>query len=77
VIDDVGRFKGVVALKDITSDLLDNRNTSTKTAADYLQPRFTVLTPDMPLEAALQRFMAFQGERFRWLRASSSPGSSA
>jgi CIC family chloride channel protein len=63
VTDDAGSFLGVVALKDITSDLLDKRDMATRTAADYLQPHFDVLTPDMPLGVALQHFMAFQGER--------------
>ncbi|WP_133648631.1 ClcB-like voltage-gated chloride channel protein [Paraburkholderia flava] len=63
VTDEAGCFLGVVALKDITSDLLDRRDTSARTAADYLQPHFDVLTPDMPLGVALQHFMAFQGER--------------
>lgn len=72
-IDDAGRFKGVVALKDITSDLLKNSDTSKKTAADYLQPRFSVLTPDMPLEVALQHFMAFQGERLPVVESDRDP----
>jgi chloride channel protein, CIC family len=63
VANEFGAFLGVVALKDITSDLLDKRDTSAKTAGDYLQPHFDVLTPDMPLGDALQHFMAFQGER--------------
>jgi CIC family chloride channel protein len=63
VIDDKGCFLGVVALKDITSDLLDKLDTSNRTAADYLQSHFDVLTPDMSLSVALQHFMAFQGER--------------
>lgn len=63
VTDRENRFLGVVALKDITSDLLEKRETSTKTAADYLQSQFDVLTPDMPIGVALQHFMAFQGER--------------
>lgn len=63
VTDEAGHFRGVVALKDITSDLLDKRDTSSRTAADYLQPEFAVLTPDMPIGVALQRFLAFQGER--------------
>ncbi|WP_118178853.1 ClcB-like voltage-gated chloride channel protein [Paraburkholderia phosphatilytica] len=63
VTDDANAFLGVVALKDITSDLLDKRDTATHTAADYLQPHFDVLTPDMPLSVALQHFMAHQGER--------------
>ncbi|KLU20910.1 voltage-gated chloride channel protein ClcB [Caballeronia mineralivorans PML1(12)] len=63
VVDADGQFRGVVALKDITSDLLDEGNTDIKSAADYLQPHFDVLTPDMSLGEALQHFLAFQGER--------------
>jgi CIC family chloride channel protein len=63
VVDTDGQFRGVVALKDITSDLLDERDTAVKTAQDYLQPHFDVLTPDMSLGEALQHFLAFQGER--------------
>jgi CIC family chloride channel protein len=47
VVDADGQFRGVVALKDITSDLLDERDTAVKTASDYLQPHFDVLTPDI------------------------------
>ncbi|HEX3637705.1 MAG TPA: ClcB-like voltage-gated chloride channel protein, partial [Paraburkholderia sp.] len=68
-----GAFLGVVALKDITSDLLDKRETATKTAADYLQPHFDVLTPDMPLGVALQHFMAFQGERLPVVESTADP----
>ncbi|MBN3753537.1 ClcB-like voltage-gated chloride channel protein [Paraburkholderia sp. Tr-20389] len=73
VTDESGAFLGVVALKDITSDLLDRRDTSTKTAADYLQPHFDVLTPDMPLGVALQHFMAFQGERLPVVESRARP----
>ncbi len=64
---------GVVALKDITSDLLDKHDTSTRTAAHYLQPHFDVLTPDMPLGVALQHFMAFQGERLPVVESAACP----
>jgi CIC family chloride channel protein len=73
VANDSGAFVGVVALKDITSDLLERRDTSTKTAADYLQPHFDVLTPDMSLGVALQHFMAFQGERLPVIESASHP----
>jgi CIC family chloride channel protein len=63
VTDDNERFCGVVALKDITSALLEKRDVSACTAADYLQPEFALLTPDMPISDALQLFLAFQGER--------------
>jgi CIC family chloride channel protein len=73
VANESGAFLGVVALKDITSDLLDKRDTSTRTAADYLQPHFDVLTPDMPLGVALQHFMAFQGERLPVVESAAHP----
>jgi CIC family chloride channel protein len=63
VTDNHGCFRGVVALKDITSDLLEKRDTSLRMAADYLHPEFAMLTPDMSISAALQHFLAFQGER--------------
>jgi CIC family chloride channel protein len=68
-----GAFLGVVALKDITSDLLDRRDTVAKTAADYLQPHFDVLTPDMSLGVALQHFLAFQGERLPVVESAAHP----
>jgi CIC family chloride channel protein len=73
VTDDAGHFRGVVALKDITSDLLDRRDTSSRTAADYLQPEFAMLTPDMPIGVALQRFLAFQGERLPVVASAQEP----
>ncbi|MCC8391612.1 ClcB-like voltage-gated chloride channel protein [Paraburkholderia sp. MMS20-SJTR3] len=73
VANQSGAFLGVVALKDITSDLLDKRDTSAKTAADYLQPHFDVLTPDMSLGVALQHFMAFQGERLPVVESAAHP----
>ncbi|RKT27068.1 CIC family chloride channel protein [Paraburkholderia sp. RAU2J] len=73
VANESGAFLGVVALKDITSDLLDKRDTSAKSAADYLQPHFDVLTPDMSLGVALQHFMAFQGERLPVVESAAHP----
>ena len=73
VVDEAERFRGVVALKDITSDLLDEHDTKTKTAADYLQPQFDVLTPDMSLGEALQHFLAFQGERLPVIEKKTQP----
>ncbi|WP_116140628.1 ClcB-like voltage-gated chloride channel protein [Trinickia diaoshuihuensis] len=73
VIDEAGLFRGVVALKDITSDLLEKRDTASRTAADYLQPEFAVLTPDMPIGIALQHFLAFQGERLPVVACAATP----
>jgi CIC family chloride channel protein len=73
VVDEAERFRGVVALKDITSDLLDDNGCEAKTAADYLQPQFDVLTPDMSLGEALQHFLAFQGERLPVIEKKTQP----
>ncbi|KND57612.1 Chloride channel protein [Candidatus Paraburkholderia schumanniana] len=73
VVDEAERFRGVVALKDITSDLLDDNGCDAKTAADYLQPQFDVLTPDMSLGEALQHFLAFQGERLPVIEKKTQP----
>jgi CIC family chloride channel protein len=73
VTDDAGRFRGAVALKDITSDLLDKRDTAHKTAAHYLHTPFPLLTPDMPLGAALEHFMCFQGERLPVIESAAEP----
>jgi CIC family chloride channel protein len=73
VVDTHNHFRGVVALKDITSDLLNDRSTAAKCAADYLQPHFDVLTPNMSLGEALQHFLAFQGERLPVIESTAKP----
>ncbi|MBN3791830.1 ClcB-like voltage-gated chloride channel protein [Burkholderia sp. Ac-20353] len=73
VTDDAGRFRGAVALKDITSDLLDRRETADKTAAHYVHTPFPLLTPDMPLGTALEHFMCFQGERLPVIESDAEP----
>ncbi|WP_323118942.1 ClcB-like voltage-gated chloride channel protein [Burkholderia alba] len=73
VTDDAGRFRGAVALKDITSDLLDRRDTAHKSAANYLHTPFPLLTPDLPLGQALEHFMAFQGERLPVVESLAEP----
>jgi chloride channel protein, CIC family len=73
VTDEAGRFLGAVALADITSDLLQKRDTAEKRAADYVQMPFHVLTPDMSLAAGLQHFMAFRGERLPVIESTQQP----
>ncbi|WP_198359972.1 ClcB-like voltage-gated chloride channel protein [Burkholderia ubonensis] len=73
VTDDAGRFRGAVALKDITCDLLDRRDTTDKTAAHYAHTPFPLLTPDMPLGTALELFMGFQGERLPVIESAAEP----
>jgi chloride channel protein, CIC family len=73
VTDETERFLGAVALADITSDLLQKRDTAHKRAADYVQMPFDVLTPDMSLAAGLQHFMAFRGERLPVIESRQRP----
>ncbi|MEX3982967.1 ClcB-like voltage-gated chloride channel protein [Paraburkholderia sp. EG287A] len=73
VTDETGRFLGAVALADITSDLLQKRDTANRHARDYLKPTFDVLTPDMPLAVGLQHFMSFQGERLPVVESTREP----
>ncbi|WP_296654448.1 ClcB-like voltage-gated chloride channel protein [Paraburkholderia sp.] len=73
VIDASGHFLGAVALADITSDLLQKRDTSQKRASDYVQMPFNALTPDMSLAAGLQHFMAFRGERLPVIESVQQP----
>jgi len=63
VVSDDHKFCGVVALKDITSGLLDGNDAACKTAADFLRTNFDSLGPDMQLDEALEHFVKFQGER--------------
>ena len=73
VTDETGRFLGAVALADITSDLLQKRDTTDKRARDYVKATFDVLTPDMPLAVGLQHFMSFQGERLPVVESTRDP----
>ncbi|WP_338861888.1 ClcB-like voltage-gated chloride channel protein [Mycetohabitans rhizoxinica] len=73
IVDAAGWFQGVVALKDITSDLLDKHGPRERRARDYLRRDFAALTPDMPLAAALQHFLAFQGERLPVVASTQAP----
>ncbi|KAF1024717.1 MAG: hypothetical protein GAK40_01504 [Burkholderia plantarii] len=73
VTDARGAFRGAVALKDITSDLLEGRDTQHKSAADYTHTPFPLLTPDMPLGTALEHFMRFQGERLPVIESTADP----
>jgi chloride channel protein, CIC family len=63
VVDAERRFCGVVALEDLTSELVAPTGTGRKTAIDYLRPDFHVLTPEMSLGQALRLFLDFRGER--------------
>jgi CIC family chloride channel protein len=63
VVDEAGRFRGVVSASDVTSALADHRDTATLVAADLLHEDFHTLTQDQALDEALQVFLEHQGER--------------
>jgi len=58
-----------VALQRLTSAMLTKEEMDTKTAADFVQPEFQYITPDMPLADALQCFMTHNGERLPAIRS--------
>ena len=53
----------------LTSALLAKEELDAKTAADFIQPEFQYITPEMSLAAALQCFMTHQGERLPVIRS--------
>jgi CIC family chloride channel protein len=63
VVNDAGWFIGVVRAQDVTSAMVDNRDTASLTAADLLHQEFLILTEDQSLGEALQVFLKHQGER--------------
>jgi CIC family chloride channel protein len=74
IVDADNRYCGAVALQDVTSSLLDEKNTDGKTAADYLRRGFLhVVTPDMSLGEGLQRFLEHQGERLPAIQSVQQP----
>jgi CIC family chloride channel protein len=73
IVDDAQRYCGVVALKDITSGLLDTPDAQQRRAAEFLQHHIRPLTPDMLLDAALEQFMMHQGERLPVVKTVEDP----
>ena len=74
VVDDAQRFQGVVALQDLTSDLMDEHARDTKRAQDFLRRDFLpVITPEMSLGDALQYFLVHQGERLPVVQSLEEP----
>jgi CIC family chloride channel protein len=74
IVDAEERYQGVVASQDITAALLNaSANESTQLHA-FLRRRYLhVLTPDMPLDVALQHFLQHQGERLPIVRSLADP----
>ncbi|HJV82141.1 ClcB-like voltage-gated chloride channel protein [Noviherbaspirillum sp.] len=64
IVDASNRYQGVVALQDLAPVLPDAAAASSRQAQDFLRRDFlAVITPDMSLSDALQRFLTHQGER--------------
>ncbi|HCE07439.1 MAG TPA: voltage-gated chloride channel ClcB [Oxalobacteraceae bacterium] len=74
VVDDAQHFQGVVALQDLTSDLMDDHARNTKKAQDFVRRDFLpVITPEMSLGDALQYFLVHQGERLPIVQSTQEP----
>ncbi|MGI4813031.1 MAG: ClcB-like voltage-gated chloride channel protein [Janthinobacterium lividum] len=97
IVDDGGRYQGVVALQDIASSLMhepvtdetalvaaargtapapadSDGSTAPHCAADWLRRDYLeVVTPDMSLSEALQRFLVHQGERLPVIASQADP----
>jgi CIC family chloride channel protein len=73
IVDAAQRFCGAVALKDITSNLLDAKTMEDQRAGDFLRHDLHSLTPDMSLAVALKHFMMYRGERLPVVKSAQSP----
>lgn len=74
IVDERNRLQGQVALQDLTSVLTGDPAEQKKTAADYLRRDFLpVITPEMSLSEALQRFLTHQGERLPIVQSIAEP----
>ncbi|HWU97108.1 MAG TPA: ClcB-like voltage-gated chloride channel protein [Oxalicibacterium sp.] len=74
IVNEHNRLQGQVALQDLTSVLTGDPAEQHKTAADYLRRDFLpVITPEMSLSEALQRFLTHQGERLPIVQSIDDP----
>ena len=73
VVDTDNRFRGVVALQDVTSVLLHKQDTDAISVGDLLRSKFDYLTPDMSLGQGFQHFMMHQGERLPVIESDAHP----
>jgi len=74
IVDAAQRFQGVVALQDLTAVLMNDQGSSDRTAADFLRRDFLpVITPEMSLGEALERFMLHRGERLPIVQSADDP----
>jgi CIC family chloride channel protein len=64
IVDAAQRYQGVVALQDLTAQMMDEVAIQQKHASDFVRRGFLpALTPTLSLEQALQHFLQHQGER--------------
>jgi CIC family chloride channel protein len=64
IVDERERYQGVVALRDLATELLEDQGRVDKTAADFVhRDLLPVITPGMTLAEAFEQFLAHHGER--------------
>ena len=74
IVDDQQRYQGVVALRDLAAELLDDQGSRDKTAADLLhRDLLPVITPGMALAEAFEQFLAHHGERLPAVQSLDDP----
>lgn len=69
VVDEAGRFGGVVSLHEIKQRLLSPQDASAPTAGELMRSEFAVLTPEASLGDALQMFLTQGTERLPVVRS--------
>jgi CIC family chloride channel protein len=74
IVDEAGRFQGVVALRDLAAALQDEHAQKGKVAADFLRCELLpVITPEMALGQAFEQFLAHHGERLPVVQSVADP----
>lgn len=74
IVDSENRYLGVVALQDLTSTLLSQKERDGMTAQDFLRRDYLeVITPEMSLDEALHCFLMHQGERLPAIHSTEDP----
>jgi chloride channel protein, CIC family len=74
IVDDGGRYQGVVALRDLAAELLEEQNPVHKTAADFVhRGLLPVITPEMALAEGFEQFLAHHGERLPVVQSLDDP----
>jgi chloride channel protein, CIC family len=74
VVDEDGQSVGVVALRDVTSLLLEKGSENAPCAADLVhRDALNALAPETGLADALQRFVEHRGERLPVIQSHDNP----